>query len=56
MTTVPNIDSLSGKINDLSNFFAARNINVSTAKSTATLLTTWTKEIRVEIDVVVPKL
>ncbi|XP_017471492.1 PREDICTED: uncharacterized protein LOC108362858 [Rhagoletis zephyria] len=57
LATGPNIDSLCGKISDyltdLANFFTAKSLTISAAKSTATLFTTWTNEVRLELDVYV---
>ncbi|XP_017471644.1 PREDICTED: uncharacterized protein LOC108362983 [Rhagoletis zephyria] len=57
MATGPHIDRLCDQITDyltdLSNFFTARSLKISAVKSTATLFTTWTKEVGLELDVFV---
>ncbi|XP_053960591.1 uncharacterized protein LOC128864859, partial [Anastrepha ludens] len=55
MTTGNDIDDLCSKVNDylasLSRFFTARSLQRSPTKSTATLFTTWTKEVKLQLKV-----
>ncbi|XP_046803859.1 uncharacterized protein LOC124419270 [Lucilia cuprina] len=57
LATGNSIDDLCGLINsylcDLSSFFHLRNLKISPTKSSATLFTTWTKEVGLELDVTV---
>ncbi|XP_037819861.1 uncharacterized protein LOC119609216 [Lucilia sericata] len=57
LATGNSIDDLCGLINsylcDLSSFFHLRNLKISPTKSSATLFTTWTKEVGLELDVIV---
>ncbi|XP_053960945.1 uncharacterized protein LOC128865055, partial [Anastrepha ludens] len=55
MASGNDIDGLCSKVNDylarLSRFFTARNLKLSPTKSTATLFTTWTKEVKLPLQV-----
>ena len=53
----PQIDNICERLNsylaDLVNFFTARNMKISASKSSATLFTTWTAEVRLPLNVLV---
>ena len=57
MATGHNVDDLCGLVNgylsEIHNFFTSRNLSLSPAKSTATLFTTWTKEVKTNLGIVV---
>ncbi|XP_036332737.1 uncharacterized protein LOC118744114, partial [Rhagoletis pomonella] len=42
---------VNGYLSSLSRFFTARSLTLSPTKSTATLFTTWTKEVRLELGI-----
>lgn len=57
LATGHNVDSLCGLVNgylrEITDFFTGRNLQLSPAKSSATLFTTWTKEVRLELNVAI---
>ncbi|XP_037811763.1 uncharacterized protein LOC119603706 [Lucilia sericata] len=57
MTTGHNIDELcvlvNGYLHEIHQFFTARNLQLSPAKSSTTLFTTWTKEVNLNLGIVV---